>query len=193
MMRELRCHGCSDSCEMGWMTINHILYIYIYTWYNIYHFMIYPYIISRYIKLVLYIPWFWQWYCCILLWLIPIDSPSEYLMNIPTMYPLIVDWYSQRFRFFYVHDIPEWAAHCGWFFIPSEYPMNKLPLMVGIPRDDFPLLKVEEAGMAAAYVRSGDALTTATACYSPFLSWGYCWLLMAKAMVRDRWWIFYWK
>jgi hypothetical protein len=40
--------------------------------------------------------------------------------------------------------------------------MNKLPLMVGIPRDDIPL-KVEEAGMAAAYVRSGDALTMATA------------------------------
>lgn len=34
--------------------------------------------------------------------------------------------------------------------------------MVGIPRDDIPL-KVEEAGMAAAYVRSGDALTMATA------------------------------
>ena len=28
--------------------------------------------------------------------------------------------------------------------------------MLGIPRDDLP--KVEEAGMAAAYVRSGDAL-----------------------------------
>ena len=60
--------------------------------------------------------------------------------------------------------------------------MNKLPLMVGIPRDDIPL-KVEEAGMAVAYVRSGDALTMVTA---P-ISWGYCWLLMPKAMVRDRW------